>query len=77
MEKKKKPRICNICLREIFDKDNYCILTEFNEGNKISEASYHVQCFREKFMDFQRLQSQANRILGAADRFMGGIGQTA
>lgn len=66
MKKKKNSGVCQICLRGIGKKEDYVRLTQYNEGNEISTAYYHTECFRERFMNFKKIQEDANKILGMA-----------
>jgi len=66
MKKKKEPRLCKLCQMSIGEKEGYICLTEYNEGNEISTGYYHTKCFRERFMNFQKIQQDAQNLLGMA-----------
>lgn len=44
---KSKP-ICNICNREIEEKDNYVKLTDYKDGEFYMEGFYHTQCYNQQ-----------------------------
>ena len=71
MEKKKESKpneemICKLCQKGIGGNEHYCSLIEYNEGKQVGIGYYHVKCFRERFMNFEKLQQDANRILSGA-----------
>lgn len=47
MKDKILPGLCRKCQKKIHPKENYCRLTEWKQGNLLSEGWYHVACFRE------------------------------
>lgn len=65
-KKNKHPRVCKICQKGIGGNEHYCSLIEFNEGKQVGVGFYHVVCFRERFMNFEKLQQDANKILSGA-----------
>ena len=70
---KKEKRKCRICGITIGTKEHYCNLIEYKEGDKHSNAYYHVKCFRDRFINFSKIQEEANAILGSAKRVLTGI----
>lgn len=63
-----KSKICGICKKEIDEKrEHYIRLTEYREGKETSTAFYHLEEFRERFMNIKNLQDRANRIFGMAE----------
>lgn len=47
----KKDKICNICNLAINDKNEYAEFLHYKkEGSILSQAYYHIQCFRERFI---------------------------
>jgi len=46
--KKKEPKICAICKREIKPKDNYCRITDYNQGVFFMESYYHTLCYNNQ-----------------------------
>lgn len=81
MAKKEKPEIvqhpkmkCLLCKKKINPKDNFLILTEFNEGEEFSRAWYHVMCFRERFISIDKEKKQAQNIMSQAQEMFARIG---
>ena len=66
MKNKKALLVCKICNKNISKKDDYVRLTEYKEGSEYSVAFYHTQCFRDRFLKFQKIQKDAEGILGMA-----------
>lgn len=66
MKKSNEEKICNICKKKILAKDNYVRLTEYKIGREFSTAYYHTECFRERFMDFQKLKEKAHSMMTRA-----------
>ena len=67
-------KVCKICMKDIFNQEHYCFLTEFQEGKEKSVGYYHVTCFRERFMKFDKLQKDANSVLGMAKKAFNRMG---
>lgn len=67
---KKHPRICKICLKAIGGKEHYCTLKEYNEAKEVGVGHYHVSCFRSRFMNFSKIQNEANSVLATAKNIM-------
>lgn len=66
MKTKKALRVCKICNKSIGKNENFVRLTEYKAGAEYSTAFYHTQCFRDRFMKFQKIQKEAEGILGMA-----------
>lgn len=66
MLKSKEEKVCKICIKKILNKDDYVRLTEYKLGKESSTAYYHTQCFRTRFMNFQKIQKQAQAIFTKA-----------
>lgn len=68
-QQQKKGNMCKICM-ELIDEteDHHLILTEIKKELLVSEGYYHVKCFKERFMHFDKTQKEANRILEAAQK---------
>jgi len=76
MEKKKeKTKICNICKLGIDESKEFARFTHFIKKDKVlSEAFYHISCFREKVIgskNLRELQQQAASILQFAKQNLG------
>lgn len=65
---------CLLCKNKIQDKENYLILTEYNEGEKFSEAYYHVKCFKDRFMAIDKEKQQAQMIMSKAQELFTRVG---
>lgn len=66
-----KSKVCKICKKNIGSKDDYCTLREYANGKEKSVASYHTSCFRERFMNFDKIQKEATSILGGFKGMLG------
>jgi hypothetical protein len=65
-KKNKHPRVCKICQKVIGEKEEYCNLIEYKEGREFGNGFYHTSCWRQRFMNFEKLQQDANKILSGA-----------
>lgn len=72
-KKKHTQRICLICRKAIGGKENYIRLTEYNEGNEIDTGWYHRVCFKDRFMQFDKLQKQASTLLGSYEGMLNNL----
>ena len=64
-----KKKNCVKCGREIFPKDDYIRVTEFNKGKENREEFFHRRCYEDMF-DIRRLAlgmvNKTNKLLEMA-----------
>lgn len=74
-KEEKKEKVCRICNTPILDKEDYCALDTFNEGEFQSRGYYHILCFREKILKKDKigksLQKSNEMIEKITRRFFG------
>jgi len=62
---------CGICDLPIEADDHYCVLHNFNKGDKTSVGYYHAKCFRDKFLKSNQISKsldKSNKLLDKAMR---------
>ena len=66
-----KSKECKLCMLHIGSKEHYCVLREYQEAKEKSVGYYHVKCFKERFMGFEKIQKEASSILGGFKGMLG------
>jgi len=73
--KNKEQKICNVCHLGIDETKGFARFTHFKDkDNILSEAFYHVPCFREKMLgkgELDKLKKQADEMYGFVKKTLG------
>lgn len=65
-----KLKVCNLCKKEILDKDNYVRITDYKEGKFFLEGFYHTLCYANQIKGLNPQQQQAQGMLNQAKQLL-------
>lgn len=65
--KNKEEKICGICKKKISESGDYCIVQAYYNGKHKSKGIYHIQCFRNKFLQTKDIDSLIEKAHMAFD----------
>lgn len=74
-KEEKEDKVCNICKLVIDESKEFARFTHFkNKKEVLSEAYYHINCFRERMLgsaENRKIQKDAKQIIDFAKQRLG------